>query len=1052
MIALGLCGLAAGCRREAPELIRLSRRLVEPRLSAFQYAPFVPVSSRQLTAKERQALRAATLYGKENQSQSPRDWRSAGVFALVFQREDNAVAFLESAARATPDSAPDKPTTLSDLAAAYLVRASSPHRPADPRDLIAALDATEQALHLDPRCPEALYNSALALQRLFLPEQALRAWQEYLAVETDPGWSGEARAALAKLQAPPQETWGGVQKQLRQAVAKGDAAAVTALTDRFRQEARTLAEEESLAAWASLHNSRPEEAQAELALARAIGRSLVQLSGERLLADTVAGIDAALRSDPGRLELLVQGLLAFREGLLLLRDRSFARAEEPLERARTALRQAASPFAAWPSYLLIRCAYQRGDAPAVDRQFRKLSQGMDAARYPVIAARARWTLGTSQLDCGRPAEALASYQWALARFTRTRELGQEAAMHSLLAGAFDQLGDVRSAWQHHRLALRGFAERRNPERLRLALIEAAFAALDAGYPRAAVRLQSAAVEIARQGGDPEVLTNTLLNRAMILDRAGLPGAESDLAAAQEQSLHLQDPSLRSTLQEDLLMAEGAHFERRDPARAVELLTTAVERLSADDRRLPLPPALALRAAARRALGQQTEAEQDLRQAIELLEEERGSVPQADRRASFLARVDSTYDAMVLLQADRGEVERALDYSERRRGRVLLDWLSALPEDLDTSKLRLHTWAHPRPVRELQPRLPSGVALVVYEPLADRLLIWVVRREKVELRSVQVPAAEISRQAQRLSRALDGPERMLQETAGRLHRSLITPVAGLFRPDDTLVFVPRGPLYSVPFALLFDPQTGRYLIEDHAFAVSPSLNAFAALQPPPGSADFSRVDVLAITDPAFDRSLYPLLGRLPAAQREGQVLRDLYGSHTQWISGDAATRETFLEGLKRARLLHFGGHAEAHASHPLLSSLLLSPRPERGDSGVLYTREIVGPRDSVTELAVLSACGSAAGAAQPGEGVAGIVWPLFARGVPQVVATLWNVKDTEAATLTTLFYRHLHAGASPLQALRRTQLEILTANRRAQNHSFDWAAFQLYGSLPPGGMK
>jgi CHAT domain-containing protein len=102
--------------------------------------------------------------------------------------------------------------------------------------------------------------------------------------------------------------------------------------------------------------------------------------------------------------------------------------------------------------------------------------------------------------------------------------------------------------------------------------------------------------------------------------------------------------------------------------------------------------------------------------------------------------------------------------------------------------------------------------------------------------------------------------------------------------------------------------------------------------------------------------------------------------------------------------------------------------------------------------VLSACGSAAGAAQPGEGVAGIVWPLFARGVPQVIATLWNVRDIDATALTKAFYRHLHAGTPPLQALRRTQLEILSANRRAQNRSFGWAAFQLYGSLATGGME
>lgn len=927
------------------------------------------------------------------------------------------IARAQADVRRLPDSAAaEKASALSNLAAAYLTRA-------DPVDRVAALDATERALQLHPRCIEALHNRALSLRKLFLPDQERRAWREYLAVETDPGWTGEIRAALAALSTGPGETWDQAQQQLRQAVADGDAAAVTDLVDRFRQEARTLAEEDLLAEWAA------EPTEARLAVVREIGRSLAQLSGERLLADTVAGIDAAGSKEP-----LVRGLLAFREGLLLFRDRRFALAEAPLERSRTALLQAKSPFAAWPSYLLIRCAYQRRNAPSLDRQFQDFWEQVKIKPYPVIAARARWTLGTSQLERGRPAEALASYQWALARFQKTGETLHEAAVHSLVAGAFDQLGDARSSWQHHLLALKGFATQ-NPNRVRLELIEAAFAALDAGFPRAAVRLQSAAVEIARQGSDPEVLTNTLLNRAQILERAGFPGSEVDLAAARPLCARIPDPSVRRSLEDDLLLTEGAHFSTRDPARALGFLDTAVERHA--DRRLLLPSILALRAEARKALGRIPEAEADLRRAVAILEEERGTVPEPEQRASFLSRVDAVYDALVLLLAERGQEEDALDVSERRRGRVLLDWIHTLPADLASA--RLSTPAAVQPVRTLQPQLPSGTALLVYEPLADRLLIWVVRRETVDLQSVAIPAAEVTRQVRALTGAVESSAKRVQEAAGRLHQTLLSPVSRLLRPADTLVFLPRGPVEAVPFGLLFDARTGRYLIESYAFAVSPSLNAFASLQPRRGT-DFSRASVLAITDPAFDRSLFPLLDRLPGAQTEGKALRSLYGSQVEWISADDATSKTFLEGLRRARLLHFGGHAAANPTHPLLSGLLLSPRPESGDSGVLYARKLLGPRDSVTELAVLSACGSAAGAAQPGEGVAGLVWPLLARGVPRVIATLWNVRDSEAAALTSAFYRHLHAGLSPLQALRRAQLEIFTANRK----SFGWAAFQLYG--------
>lgn len=958
----------------------------------------------------------------------------AGVLDLVLAKPDRALSVWKDAVHQIPDSSvTEKAQAWSNLAAAYLVG------PDDPVNLVAALDATELALHLKPRCTEALYNRALALEKLFLLKQAQWAWREHLAVETDPGWSGEARAALARLSFAPRETWDQALKQLRQAVVNGDAVMVTSLTGRFRQEARTLAEEDLLPVWATLlQKGRLEQAKAELAVAREIGLNLAQLSGEHLLADTVAGIDAAA---PKQRQRLAQGLLAFRRGLsLALRDRRFADATAPLEQARTDLLQAGSPFAAWPSYLLIRCTYQSRNATAaivLEQQARDFFQRFDAARYPVIAARARWTLGTSQMERGRPAEALASYRWALTRFQQTRESLFEASMQSLIAGAFDQLGDVRSAWQHHLLSLRGFAVYA-PDRVRLELVEAAFAALDAGYAQAAVRMLNAAVEIARQEGDPEALTTILLNRAKILNLAGFPGAENDLAAIWPHWQLIEDPSLQRTLEDDLILAEGAHFALRDPARALQLLSAAFERHS--DRHFLLPSILSMRAAARTALGQEPAAEKDLRQAIEILEEERGTVPEAEQRASFLSRVDSVYDALVLLLEKRGKQEEALDISERRRGRVLLDWLSALPQEVEAKQQRLQTWVHPQSVRELQPLLAPGIALLVYEPLEDRLLIWVVRRETVELRSVAIPAREITQQVQELENAaaLKDSERV-REDAGRLHQSLLAPIADLLRPDDTLIFVPRGSLYSVPFSLLFDARTGRYLIQDRAYAVSPSLNAFVALQPPSGADDFSRANVLAITNPAFDHSLSPGLASLPGALTEGRTLQQLYGSRAEWISGEAATRDSFLDGLRSARLLHFGGHARANPSQPLLSSLLLSPRPERGDSGVLYARDLLGPRGSATELAVLSACGSAAGATQPGEGVAGLVWPLLARGVPRVVATLWSIEDTEAAELTSAFYRHLHAGVSPLRALRRAQLERLAADR-----SFGWAAFQLYG--------
>ena len=54
-------------------------------------------------------------------------------------------------------------------------------------------------------------------------------------------------------------------------------------------------------------------------------------------------------------------------------------------------------------------------------------------------------------------------------------------------------------------------------------------------------------------------------------------------------------------------------------------------------------------------------------------------------------------------------------------------------------------------------------------------------------------------------------------------------------------------------------------------------------------------------------------------------------------------------------------------------------------------------------------------------------PVYA-GVPSLVVSLWSVDDEATARIMGLFYRHLQAGSSKKQALRRAKLDYLDASR------------------------
>jgi tetratricopeptide (TPR) repeat protein len=120
----------------------------------------------------------------------------AAAAALIAGDSNRAIEILEANAQLRPTDA----HILSDLAAAYLARAS---RTNDADDAARAVAAANRALEIDRLMPEALFNRALALQMSGKTGDARIAWQAYLGVDDQSGWSDEARAHLRILSNQP---------------------------------------------------------------------------------------------------------------------------------------------------------------------------------------------------------------------------------------------------------------------------------------------------------------------------------------------------------------------------------------------------------------------------------------------------------------------------------------------------------------------------------------------------------------------------------------------------------------------------------------------------------------------------------------------------------------------------------------------------------------------------------------------------------------------------------------------------------------------------------
>jgi len=299
----------------------------------------------------------------------------------------------------------------------------------------------------------------------------------------------------------------------------------------------------------------------------------------------------------------------------------------------------------------------------------------------------------------------------------------------------------------------------------------------------------------------------------------------------------------------------------------------------------------------------------------------------------------------------------------------------------------------------------------------------------------------------------------------LYRQLLERPLREFPPGvRRLILVPDDALHLLAFGALRSSAQAPPLVSRFELAAVPSATlwlSWVAHKPPEAP-----IPALALADPPLSgtgprpavakkrAAVFASdvrLGPLPYARRESRAVVRNLGSGSVRRSGEDAS-EAFVKTapLRRFGILHFATHAVTDEAHPDRSGVLLAPGAANQD-GLLQIREIVD-LDLDGRVVVLSACSSNAGVLLRGEGVMSLARAFFQAGAHTVVASLWRLRDDEAAELFDRFYRHLGRGASVAAALRSAQRELIEEGAPAAA----WASLVVLGDgdiVPlPGGRK
>ncbi|PYQ63540.1 MAG: hypothetical protein DMF53_09870, partial [Acidobacteria bacterium] len=840
---------------------------------------------------------------------------------------DRVVRKLEKEVAAVPHEA----RAWSDLAAAYLVRAQ---RTDDPRDLLRTLEAATRATREDGHLLEARFNRALALERLFLNPEAMAAWQDYLNLDGKSNWAVEARQRLARL-GRPRGRWEAQKPQLERAALAGDVKEVETIVDSYRQAARELAEQELFGAWGDAAAAGREDLAADrLRILRALGDALARLSRGRLVQDSVLVIDEAA-GDSQRWKDLVQGSRDLRDGFKDLNDRK-KKAVPKLRAARDALARAGSPLAFRAEDLLARCDYMTNQYMSGLAAAERLIRGIEGLPYPEVRGHILWIKALLEVTLGRMQPAVEDYSGAKAEYQHLGEEENAAAMAGLLGQNLLLLGRTRDAWTSIYQALRATPAVREPRALSRIFMIAGDAALREGADTGALAFDQEWVRYARMGA-PQETVEALTWLARIQDHVGdREGALATLRDAETRVAALDDPEQRRRKKADLAMIRGTMQVQDDPREAVDLLTSALAVYTQDRNLIFSLQSLLARGRAHRKSGDDLRAKRDFESALSLYERMGERLDQEDLRLTLLEESEEVFDELISLQAGR-DPDRAFAYADRALTRVLPGSVSTLWTDGPTDVDRLLE-SEPRhlPLAEVLHRIPDKVTLVQFSVLADRVLIWCLRRNGGGARLFErsIRRGDLETAVARLEQ-FDKPAG--SKAAVDLFDLLIRPWLDTVPPGERIVLVPDKVLHRIPFAALKDRSTGRFLVESHplAFAPSASLYVNALGREASQSATF-RSPGLVVGEPAIDYNRF-LLPSLPYAAAEARRLASRTGSSL--LLGGAASKAAFLARAREADWIHFSGHSVVDPQNTLLSVLVLAPAARDSSCSPPARREI-----------------------------------------------------------------------------------------------------------------
>jgi CHAT domain-containing protein/tetratricopeptide (TPR) repeat protein len=951
------------------------------------------------------------------------------------------------------DAHPDSPPLLVDLATAYFQRAQAANRAVDYGQ---SIELFGRVLAKKPNDPVALFNRAIALEKMYAYDEAIQDWEHYLRVDSSGNWGTEAQRRLSELQEKIKA------RNKPSAMLRSDPGQATPIL-----KVRAHGQPTSQASWPmSLDEEYLDLVVREwLALLYVSSDSPHKQTWRRdpVVWDALVATADVLRThhqDPWLTDLLIDlpadsappnVVSEFLRALNLLAQAAKANASGDPDSARPLAESAARSLRIAKSnagylrareeiiYSLVRAGRVQDCIQAAGQQLGEKKLGS----YSWLQGQAILWHATCQGYAGNLGLAQQLSEQAL-EFTENSAYAGQHLRSILFASGF--LSSTERHWQDTRAGLQKFWEDlQNPFHGYESYLELAILADEAEQRRLALHFYREAMGMIEKTPDRSYRAVAHYLLAVAAMRVGdLTEAETEFNSAGQQFAALSDTG---TVRSYRMLAEIQWAAVAVQQGKLELAESRLEQAR------PLLAAVPDTENAFRYYqtlgelhfrrGKLPEAEHALRAALNIAEIELSSLRNDGDRLGWERDTAPAYRTLVELYAQKpGATIRALEVWEAYLASPLRKpMLSPSVRNLDRASLDAEP--DPRFLLRIRAALPAfkDETVLTFVYLPSGVAAWAFDDRGVNFAWIAASREELAARIRDFEHLCSDPYSdlaALRQQGRSLYDLLVAPFERYLDPGRLLIVEPDSILSDVPWSALVDPER-EYLGSRFAIAISPGLGYWLNLRSPATISPQKTALVVGMpTIASIVVSRFPLL---PDADREARSIASQF-RHSRLLSGTEVTSTAIQEEISHSQVFHFAGHAISSVKQ---SGLVLASVPDldRNDDEptLLSASDLEKAALHRLQLVVLSACATA----ETGKGFTGpdtLVRGFLRAGVPYVVASRWPVDSHTTQQTMTEFYKALFQGQPSTKALQQA-----TNTLRLQpgtSHPYYWAAFGSYG--------